>query len=159
MDLYVLRHENAERAPPGGDEARRPLTEKGQRDARRLGRWMREHDLAPGVVATSPHDRARETAALVLQELGGLPPLEVWNELGPGGTVEAILERLAAFDPAGGVLLVGHKSLLAALVSAAIGGGRIRFAPGSLGRVRRFTPGSGGELELLVAPRAIAPGP
>jgi phosphohistidine phosphatase len=160
MDLYVLRHAKAERVLPGEDEADRPLSEKGQRDARRLGRWMRERNLALDLVATSPHSRARETAALVLQSEGA-PPLEAWEELGPNGTVEAVLARLATLDPAEAVLLVGHKRVLGGLVSAVIGGGRIRLGTGSLARVRRFAPGSASasELEWLVTPSVIAPGP
>ncbi|MEN6519388.1 MAG: phosphohistidine phosphatase SixA [Methanospirillum sp.] len=159
MDLYLLRHARAERAGPDGDEATRPLAEKGQRDARRLGRWIRERELAFDLVATSPHARARETAVLVLQSTDAPPPLEAWDELGPEGTVEAVLARLAALDPAGAVLLVGHKALLSALASAGIGGGRVRLAVGSLARVRRFAPESGGELEWLVTPAVIAPRP
>lgn len=159
MDLYVLRHGKAERVAPDGDDAVRPLTEKGQRDARRLGRWMRDHDLAIDLVATSPHVRARETAALVLQGAVMPPPLETWDELRPDGAVEAILARLAASGPAGAVLVVGHEPLLSTLASAAIGGGRIRLAKGALAKVGGFAPGGGGALELLVTPALIAPGP
>jgi phosphohistidine phosphatase len=158
MDLYVFRHAKAERAGPDGGDAARPLAEKGQRDTRRLGRWMREREFAFDLVATSPHARAWETAVLVLQSADAPPPLEAWDELGPEGTVEAVLARLAALDPAGAVLLVGHKRLLSALVSAAIGGGRVRLGLGSLARVRRFAPEAGGELEWLVTPAVIAPG-
>jgi hypothetical protein len=48
--------------------------------------------------------------------------------------------------------------MLSALVSAAIGGGRLRFALGSFARVRRFAPGTGGELDWLVTAAVIAPG-
>lgn len=163
MDLYVLRHGKAERVAPGGDDAARPLTEKGQRDARGLGRWVRDHDLAIDLVATSPHVRARETATLVLQGAVMPPPLETWDELRPGGAVKAVLARLAAFDPAGAVLVVGHEPLLSTLASAAIGGGRIRLAKGALAKVGEFAPGAsrdpggGGALEWLVTPALIAP--
>jgi phosphohistidine phosphatase len=156
MDLYVLRHAKAERAAPDGDEATRTLAEKGQRDARRLGRWMRDHEVALDLVATSPQARARETAALVLQSTGA-PPIEAWDELGPDGSVEALLVRLGALDPAGAVLVVGHGPLLMALASAAIGGGRVRIPKGALVKIRRFAPGAGGELEWLVTPAVIAP--
>ena len=159
MDLYVLRHGKAERTAPGGDDAVRPLTEKGQRDARRLGRWVRDHDLAIDLVATSPYVRARETALLVLQGAVTPPPLETWDELRPDGTVDAVLTRLAASDPAGAVLVVGHEPLLSTLASVAIGGGRIRLAKGALAKVGGYAPGGGGALELLVTPALIAPGP
>lgn len=159
MDLYVLRHAKAERAAPNGDDAARPLAQKGQRDARRLGRWMRDHELALDLVATSPLARARETAGLVLQGAGTPSPLETWDVLRPGGTVEAVLVRLSALDPAGAVLVVGHEPLLSALVSAAIGGGRIRLAKGALAKVGGFAPGADGDLEWLVTPALIAPGP
>ncbi|MEN6341172.1 MAG: phosphohistidine phosphatase SixA [Methanospirillum sp.] len=156
MDLYVLRHAKAERAASGEDEAARALSPKGQLDARRLGRWLRDREVVLDLAATSPHVRARETTALVLG--AEAPPIEVWDELGPEGTVEAVLARLAALDQAEAVLVVGHKALLSALVSAAIGGGRVRLQLGSLARVRRFTPETGGELAWLLPPSAVAPG-
>lgn len=159
MDLYVLRHAKAERAAPDGGDAARPLAQKGQRDARRLGRWMRERELSIDLVATSPLDRARETAVLLLQCEGIPPPLDVWDELAPGGTVAAIFGRLERLNPAGSVLVVGHEPLLSSLVSAAIGGGRVRLAKGALARVRDLSPGVGGDLDWLVTPSVIAPGP
>ena len=57
------------------------------------------------------------------------------------------------------MLVVGHEPLLSALVSAAIGGGRVRLAKGALAKVGGFAPGNGGALELLVTPAMIAPGP
>lgn len=159
MDLYVLRHAKAERvAPDGGDEAR-PLTQKGQRDARRLGRWMRDRGIAPDLMATSSLSRALETATLVLQGAGTPSPLEEWEELEPGGAADGVLARLAALDTVGAVLVVGHEPLLSALVSAAIGGGSIRLAKGALVKIGEFAPGIGGNLEWLVTPAVIAPGP
>jgi phosphohistidine phosphatase len=159
MDLYVLRHAKAERAAPDGDDAPRPLAQKGQRDARRLGRWMRDRETAFDLVATSSLARAEETATLVLQSAGTPPPLAAWDELEPGGTVDGVLARLAALNTPGAVLVVGHEPLLSALVSAAIGGGRIRLAKGALVKIGGFAPGIGGELEWLVIPGVIAPGP
>ncbi len=159
MDLYVLRHAKAERAAPDGDDASRPLTQKGQRDARRLGRWMRDRGIALDLVATSALARAQETATLVLQGAGTPPPLQAWEELEPGGTVGGVLAQLAALGPDRTVLVVGHEPQLSALVSAVIGGGRIRLAKGALVKVGEFAPGAGGELEWLVTPAVIAPGP
>jgi phosphohistidine phosphatase SixA len=73
--------------------------------------------------------------------------------------VDGVLERLAALDPDRAVLVVGHEPQLSALVSAAIGGGRIRLAQGALVKVGGFAPGAGGELDWLVTPAVIAPGP
>ncbi len=137
----------------------RPLAQKGQRDARRLGRWMRDRGIALDLVATSALARAQETATLVFQGGGSPPPFEAWEELEPGGTVDGVLARLAAIDPDRAVLVVGHEPQLSALVSAAIDGGRIRLAKGALVKVGGFAPGVGGELEWLVTPAVIAPGP
>ena len=135
MDLYVLRHGKAERAAPGGDDAARPLTEKGQRDARRLGRWMRDHDLAIDLVATSPLRPGAGDGSPGAPGGGHAAPARDLGRARPGGTVDGVLARLAAFDPAGAVLVVGHEPLLSTLASAAIGGGRIRLAKGALAKV------------------------
>jgi phosphohistidine phosphatase SixA len=87
------------------------------------------------------------------------PPLEAWSELEPGGTVDGVIARLASLGPIEAVLIVGHEPLLSALVSATIGGGRIRLAKGALVKIGGFSPGTDGELEWLITPAVIAPGP
>ena len=61
--VHLLRHAHAgdpERWT--GDDSLRPLSEKGRRQAERLGRLLAGHDEAPDLFITSPRVRAAQTA-------------------------------------------------------------------------------------------------
>lgn len=63
--LVVLRHAKAAHIPGLADRDR-PLTERGQRDARRAGEALTGMDLRPDLVLCSPSTRTRQTAGLAL---------------------------------------------------------------------------------------------
>ncbi|MFN7130624.1 MAG: phosphoglycerate mutase family protein, partial [Myxococcales bacterium] len=63
--LWLLRHGQADH-PPGLDDAARPLTRKGEEQARSAGIALREHAPTPAVVITSPRLRARRTVELAV---------------------------------------------------------------------------------------------
>jgi phosphohistidine phosphatase SixA len=87
LQLHFLRHADAG-DPEGwaGDDALRPLSEKGELQAERLGAFLAEIGFRPEAIISSPKIRARRTAEVV-----GLA-------LGVGVRLD---ERLAgAFDPA-----------------------------------------------------------
>ena len=61
MNLYFLRHGDAEPTSAGtSDEARR-LTERGKRETAAVAQAARRAGLRPEVILTSPLRRARET--------------------------------------------------------------------------------------------------
>ena len=66
LQLYLLRHADAgdPMAWPG-DDAERPLSAKGKRQARRLGSLLADIGWKPDVILTSPKIRAAQTARLV----------------------------------------------------------------------------------------------
>ncbi|MEV7009575.1 histidine phosphatase family protein [Streptosporangium sp. NPDC051022] len=63
--LVVLRHAKAAHIP-GLADRERPLTERGKRDAHRIGQELAGLDLRPDLVLCSPSTRTRETAELAL---------------------------------------------------------------------------------------------
>ncbi|WP_271216225.1 SixA phosphatase family protein [Streptosporangium carneum] len=63
--LIVLRHAKAAHTP-GLADRERPLTERGRRDARRIGETLTGLDLRPDLVLCSPSIRTRQTAELAL---------------------------------------------------------------------------------------------
>jgi phosphohistidine phosphatase len=69
--LYLLRHAHA--GDPGGwagDDDLRPLSDKGRRQASRLGETLARWSDAPDLYITSPRVRARETAELAAEPAG-----------------------------------------------------------------------------------------
>ena len=151
--LYVVRHATAEDvAAAGGDEARR-LTKKGRKAFARLVRRLAEVGMAVDVVATSPLVRARETAEILAEELGG-PPVDVVASLAPGSDWQALVEWTVGRDVAR-VAWVGHAPCVGRLVALAIGDGSaaIRMQKGAVAAIRLDDgPGQPGELDWLATP-------
>lgn len=67
--LIVLRHARAAQVP-GLPDRERPLTERGEHDARRIGEALTGMDLRPDLVLCSPSARTRRTAELALSGAG-----------------------------------------------------------------------------------------
>ena len=106
MDLILWRHAQAEPRAPGLPDMERALTEKGERQARRMGRWLR-HTLPSGArVIASPAKRALQTA----QALGR--PLETLDVIGPDAQPHALLRAAAWPHAREAVLVVGHQPTL-----------------------------------------------
>src|SRR5690349_13127371 len=61
-ELLVMRHAKSDREVPVRRDFDRPLAGRGRKDAKRMGRWMEEEGLRPGLVVASPAVRARDTA-------------------------------------------------------------------------------------------------
>lgn len=102
MVLYLIRH-----GTYASGEIDPGLSPFGEAQARAAGRFLRAQGARPEVVLTSGYRRARETAALIQEELGTtLDPVES-RDFSPSGdaeTMRAILEGLGANE----TLVVGH---------------------------------------------------
>ena len=152
IELHLLRHAHAgdSLAWEQADELR-PLTDKGRRQAERVGRLLAAAGVAPDAVLTSPLVRARETAEIVADILG--VPVRLEPRLGEPldlATVDRILA--GAGDPRRPVL-VGHDPDFSDLVSQLVGA-PIPMRKGTLARIdvkRPLEPGAG-ELRWLVPP-------
>jgi phosphohistidine phosphatase len=143
--LWLLRHGDAAEGSP---DAERPLTEKGERQARAAGRALKAIGVRVDACLTSPRVRAAETARLACEELGGVEP-----QLEPklsGGPFDA--EALAA-GLGDDVLLVGHDPDFSMAVHN-LTGAQVRMKKGGLAGVEK------GELMVLLRPsetKAMAP--
>jgi phosphohistidine phosphatase len=128
MRLYLVRH--AEAAPGQPDELR-PLTPRGRRIARELGKRLREEAGGVDAVLSSPLLRARQTAEAIARELELEP--ESLELLAPGASEADVL---AAVEGRGEtVVAVGHQPDCG-LVAAALGGGEAPpFPPGGVARL------------------------
>jgi phosphohistidine phosphatase len=130
MKIYLMRHATAE-DPGSGPDAGRRLTESGRREAREAGRALRQRGVAPAAALTSPRLRARETANLVLSELGARVAVEVRDTLGGGTTQAVFLAELQSRESVGDVFLVGHNPDLSTFASL-LAGDPISFLPSTV---------------------------
>lgn len=67
-ELLLLRHAKSD-CPVGVDDFSRPLKKRGRRAAERMGAWLREQQLIPDTVFSSPAIRALATAQRVCRQL------------------------------------------------------------------------------------------
>src|SRR6185437_3840173 len=104
LQLYLLRHADAgDPMAWSGDEAERPLSAKGRRQARRLGSMLADIGWKPDLILTSPKVRAAETARLVGRSVEVKPRDEA--KLAAGFDVNDIGAMLAGHPEARRVVL------------------------------------------------------
>ena len=118
--LVIVRHAKSDWSNELPDR-RRPLAERGRRDAPVIGAWIAEHVGAVDLVLCSPATRARQTWELASAALDPRPPVrqdERIYESGPTGVL-GVLDELP--DDLGTVVLVGHNPTLTELVTVLSG--------------------------------------
>jgi phosphohistidine phosphatase len=160
VNLYIMRHAEAEdQAASGGDEAR-ALTVRGRERTRDAAGGLRAMGLRFDAILTSPLLRAAETAELVADEYSNNRPLQVLPALSPNTSAREALAALAPFARHGRVLVVGHEpqlSKLVALLLTSNGAVAIRFKKGAcvgLDLPEAVEPGSA-ELRWMLTQRQL----
>src|SRR5580765_1770950 len=105
--LVVVRHSKTE-AWSTTDHAR-ALTDRGRRDARDLGRWLKGIRVVPEVVLVSSATRALETAELMVETLGAKPAVTVLSELYAAGPDDVLVQCATIADDVSCAAVVGHN--------------------------------------------------
>ncbi len=151
MTLYFLRHGDANAAVAGDDDARQ-LSDEGRAALRSAGRLWRRLNLRPDVVITSPLPRARETAELARDAIGG--SLEVDDRLRPGASWGDFARAMADHPDARRVMFVGHEPDLSGAIVTLSGASSVRMRKGGLACLEFYgTPEPGGaEIAWLIDP-------
>lgn len=73
--MLLLRHGKSAWDTDAVTDFERPLAKRGHRNVTRMGIWLKQHNLVPDLVLSSPARRAADTASLVTTELGCNPPI------------------------------------------------------------------------------------
>jgi len=68
--LYLVRHAKSSWSDPALDDFRRPLNQRGEKNAIEMGRRLGSMAVCPDLIATSPAKRARKTAAALASGCG-----------------------------------------------------------------------------------------
>lgn len=92
------------------------MTDKGKEEARWAGKRVGRLDPPVRLICSSPLARARETAELVSETLGGVR-VEQTPELAPGASVDGLLRLIDARKAQGVLCLVGHMPDLGELAA------------------------------------------
>ena len=146
--LVLVRHAEAGPAPVDSD---RRLTERGEREAAAVGRWLAGSGTAPDRVVVSPARRARQTWDAAAAALESAPP-PVLDDRVLDNTADAVLDVVRTTDEEVGTLLVvGHNPSLGLLAAA--------LDPSRPDVLRSgFLPGTAAVLDLAVPFAAVEPG-
>jgi len=67
--LFLVRHAKSSWNDPALPDKDRPLNDRGERDARRLGKRLAKRDVKPDVIVSSPARRALATAGIIARKL------------------------------------------------------------------------------------------
>lgn len=117
MELVLWRHADAE---PGAPDLGRALTGKGEKQARRVARWLHTHLPDSASILASPALRAQQTAA-ALAELSARKITTV-EALAPGASAVDVLRAVRWPDSTANVVVVGHQPTLGWIASRLLTG-------------------------------------
>lgn len=154
-DLHLLRHADAgDPAAWAGDDAERPLSPKGERQAERLATFLADRGFAPDAIISSPLTRALQTAAIVAGRLG----LEVLVDDRLRGPLDAAaVDRIlgAAGQPTRPIL-VGHDPDFSQLLTS-LSGAELSMRKGAFARLEMRGPVADGQamLRWMIPPDAL----
>lgn len=121
IELLLWRHAEAE---DGGDDLKRALTARGQKQAKNVAAWIRAHTPEDLRIVCSPAIRTRQTADAL-----GLP-YKVVRKTAPGASPSDLLTAVGwPYDNnCQAALIVGHQPTLGQLASLLVTGGEAAWA-------------------------------
>jgi len=119
MQLYFLRHGEADWPGWTKPDDERPLTDFGKKEVRQVGKFLNRLKVKPDLIVTSPLPRALQTAEAAAEELK--TKLRQDEALEPGfgiNELSTVLKRHRSKV----LMLVGHEPDFSSVISALTGG-------------------------------------
>jgi phosphohistidine phosphatase len=106
--LILFRHAKAEKHAPSGEDFDRPLSDRGRRDAKLMGKVLAERGLRPSEAWVSPSQRTRETWEEAESAFG---KVETRYERALYHATARVMRQLIEADEGedGAVIMVGHN--------------------------------------------------
>jgi len=158
MDLYLIRHADAEPLSPGGpsSDAERPLSADGLKQTQVLADSLQKRGIRPELIVSSPLLRARQTAEGLLRGWSASgPEVCTCEHLEPGGRRRKLVRFLRQTGK-NAVALVGHEPDLGELAAWLVGSkkAQIAFAKAAVAFISfdDVAGKGGGALKWLVTP-------
>ncbi|MEJ2084760.1 MAG: histidine phosphatase family protein [Acidobacteriota bacterium] len=133
--LYILRHAKSDWTTKVEGDHERPLNKRGSEAAQLMGSFLTAIDQIPDRILSSTATRALATAELASSAGNWQRPIE-FESLLYGADRSTVLRLIRDSEVEGQrLLIVGHEPTCSSLMSALVGGCRIRFPTAALGRV------------------------
>jgi phosphohistidine phosphatase len=134
--LLLLRHAKSSWKDPDLSDHDRPLNKRGQNDAPRMGKLLKDEELIPDLIMSSTAARANKTAELVAKECKYKGEIVLNHSLYGAEPADylKILEGLS--DTYKAVLVVGHSPSLGETVEVLTGSPDVIMPTCSLAQIR-----------------------
>ncbi len=134
-EILLLRHAKSDWDANYGEDHDRPLSARGIKAAKRIGRLVGQTGRVPDAIYSSTAVRARTTAQLAAEEGDWGIVINLRPEL-YGATVRTILSIARELDDSvHSALFVGHQPGWGHAVEALTGGGAVEFPTACLARI------------------------
>jgi phosphohistidine phosphatase len=149
MDLYFLRHGEADWPNWKDSDDKRPLTDRGKEEMKKVATFLARLKVSLDQIITSPLPRAEQTAAIVAKRL----ELKLREDklLEPGfGSSE--LKQLLKKYPGESVMIVGHEPDFTETISA-LTGASLKLSKAGLALVNTDAAAMRGRLLWLFPPK------
>ncbi len=160
--ILLLRHAKSDWNADYGSDHDRPLSKRGRKASKLIGKALARTDRRPELVITSSARRAQETVRLARRAGDWSAPVEIAPEF-YGAAAGDLLTRVRLVDDSiACVLLAGHEPTWSDACSLFVGGGRFRFPTAALARIDFDSPSwkllsfSTGSLIWSLTPRLLS---
>lgn len=134
MKIFVMRHGEAEMMAQS-DKQRR-LTERGEKQSREQGFWLKSVVPQLDKILVSPYSRALETFIQInaIYDDALSDKQEIWDAITPYGNPEIVSDYLAVLSDQGAhnVLIVSHLPLVGEIIAELCGKNPIGFYPATI---------------------------
>ncbi|MCF6346434.1 MAG: histidine phosphatase family protein [Thiomicrorhabdus sp.] len=105
-ELMLLRHSKSEWKNSTLADIERPLSDRGKKNATKMGRWLKEHDLTPDLILVSPAKRTQQTLRRVCNDCSA-------NHITVDSLyladLNTLLQTLSDAPPAERIMIIGHN--------------------------------------------------
>ncbi len=165
LKLILMRHAKSAWGVPTQDDHDRPLKPRGRRAAVAMARWLASQNAEPDQVLCSDAVRARQTWAIIADELASKAQLSLHRDLYLAGPQD-MLDILGRKGAAPTVMMLGHNpgtAMMAAMLAAERADNRdFDRYPTGFTTILTFAMGNwqavnwgAGEIVACVAPRKL----
>ena len=161
--ILLLRHGKSDwDADYVGDHSR-PLADRGEKGARKMGRFLTTARAVPDRAIASTAERARQTLAIAAEAGGWTGAARLTDALYEATPNSILAEIQGEQDDADTLVVVGHEPTHSGLVSLLIGGGQIEMKTAAVARIDvevehwADVEAGRGTLAFLLPPAALRP--
>ena len=133
--VILFRHGKSDWGANYNHDHDRPLSKRGVRDAKKMGKLLSKKVEVPGLVISSTALRTRDTIELAVKS-GGWSTIIKYEKSIYGASLEKLLNILKEQDNKYQcICLVGHEPIFSSFIEKVKGQSIIKFPTGAIGKV------------------------